>query len=55
MYFAADYVEMLIIYEEYGNEENPHALFSRAFQVRFNINLWASLLRNCVVCLQLKC
>jgi hypothetical protein len=24
MYSAADYVEMLIIYEECGNEENPH-------------------------------
>jgi acyl CoA:acetate/3-ketoacid CoA transferase alpha subunit len=30
MYSAADYVEMLIIYGEWGNEENPHALFSRA-------------------------
>jgi hypothetical protein len=32
MYSAADYVEMLIIYGECGNEVNPHALFSRAFQ-----------------------
>jgi hypothetical protein len=31
MYSAADYVEMLIIYGECGNEVNPHALFSRAF------------------------
>jgi hypothetical protein len=33
-------------------EENPHALFPRAFQERFFINLWAGLLRNRVVCLQ---
>jgi hypothetical protein len=32
-------------------EENPHALFSRAFQERFYINLWAGLLENHVVCL----
>jgi hypothetical protein len=33
-------------------EENPHALFPRAFQERFSINLWAGLLGNRVVCLQ---
>jgi hypothetical protein len=33
MYSAADYVEMLIIYGECENEENPHALFSRAFHL----------------------
>jgi hypothetical protein len=33
-------------------EENPHALFPRAFQERFFINLWAVLLGNRVVCLQ---
>jgi hypothetical protein len=49
MYSAADYVEMLIIYR--GNEVNPHALFSRAFQQRFYINLWVGLLGNRVVCL----
>jgi hypothetical protein len=49
MYSAADYVEMLIIYGECGNEVNPHALFSRAFQQRF---LWVGLLGNRVVCLQ---
>jgi hypothetical protein len=54
MYSAADYVEMLIIYGECGNEVNPHALFSRAFQQRFYINLWAGLLGNRVVCLQQK-
>jgi hypothetical protein len=54
MYSAADYVEMLIIYGECGNEVNPHALFSRAFQQRFYINLWVGLLRNRVVCLQLE-
>jgi hypothetical protein len=54
MYSAADYVEMLIIYGECGNEENPHALFSRTFQERFNIHLWTALLGNCMVCLQLK-
>jgi hypothetical protein len=32
MYSAADYVEMLTIYGECGNEENPNVLFSRAFQ-----------------------
>jgi hypothetical protein len=32
MYSAADYVEMLIIYGECGNEENLNALFSKAFQ-----------------------
>jgi hypothetical protein len=52
MYSAADYVEMLIIYGECGNEVNPHALFSRAFQQRFYINLWVGLLGNRVVCLQ---
>jgi hypothetical protein len=52
MYSAADYVEMLIIYGECGNEVNPHALFSRAFQQRFYINLWAYQLGNRVVCLQ---
>jgi hypothetical protein len=31
---------------------NPHALFSRAFEQRFYINLWAGLLGNRVVCLQ---
>jgi hypothetical protein len=40
MYSAADYVEMLIIYGECENEVNPYALFSRAFQQRFYINLW---------------
>jgi hypothetical protein len=35
MYSAADYVEMLTIYGECGNQVNPHALFSRAFQQRF--------------------
>jgi hypothetical protein len=30
-------------------EENPHALFSRAFQERFSIHLWAGLLGNRVV------
>jgi hypothetical protein len=30
---------MLIIYGECGNEVNPHALLSRAFQQRFYINL----------------
>jgi hypothetical protein len=49
MYSAADYVEMLIIYGECGNEVNPHALFSRAFQQRFYINLWVGLLGNRVV------
>jgi hypothetical protein len=52
MYSAADYVEMLIIYGECGNEVNLHALFSRAFQQRFYINLWVGLLGNRVVCLQ---
>jgi hypothetical protein len=52
MYSAEGYVEMLIIYGECGNEVNPHALFSRAFQQRFYINLWAGLLGNRVVCLQ---
>jgi hypothetical protein len=45
---------MLIIYGECGNEVNPHALFSRAFQQRFYINLWVGLLGNRVVCLQYK-
>jgi hypothetical protein len=33
-------------------EENPHAVFPRAFQERFFINLWAGLLGNRVECLQ---
>jgi hypothetical protein len=45
-------MEMLIIYGECGNEVNPHALFSRAFQQRFYTNLWVVLLGNRVVCLQ---
>jgi hypothetical protein len=30
-------------------EENPHAVFSRAFEERFYINLWGDLLRNRVI------
>jgi hypothetical protein len=58
MYSAADYVEMLIIYGECGNEVNPHALFSRALKQRFYINLWVgrivgwSIRESRVVCLQ---
>jgi hypothetical protein len=36
-------------------EEHPHALFPRAFQERFFINLWAGLLGNRVVCLWCVC
>jgi hypothetical protein len=35
---------MLIISGECVNQKNPHVLFSRALQGRFNINLWAGVL-----------
>jgi hypothetical protein len=45
-------LQACVIYGECENEVNPHTLFSRAFQQRFYINLWAGLLGDRVVCLQ---